>query len=87
MRTTLTIDDHLMRQLKQMARDAETPLKKVVNTALSLGLEQMQRPRARRRYRTKTFALGRPEMLLDKALAVSSALEDEELARKLALRK
>jgi hypothetical protein len=65
MRTTLTIDDHLMRQLKQMARDAETPLKKVVNTALSLGLEQMQRPRARRRYRTKTFALGRPEMLLD----------------------
>jgi hypothetical protein len=87
MRTTLTIDDHLMRQLKQMARDAGIPLKMVVNTPLSLGLERMQRPRARRRYRMKTFALGRPEVLLDKALAISSALEDEDTARKLALRK
>jgi len=83
----MTIDDHLMRQLKQMARDDGIPFKKAVNTALSLGLEQMQRPRARRRYRMKTHALGRPEMLLDKALAISSALEDEETARKLALRK
>jgi hypothetical protein len=31
--------------------------------------------------------MGRPEIMLDKALALSSLLEDEELARKLALRK
>ena len=87
MRTTLTIDDHLIRQLKQTAHGADVPLKQVVNTALRIGLEQMQHPRAKRCYRTKTFAMGRPEMLLDKALGLSSALEDEELARKLALRK
>ncbi len=87
MRTTLTIDDHLLRQLRQVAQEARIPLKRAVNMALSLGLEQMQRPRAGRRYRTKTFAMGRPETRIDKALAISTALEDEELARKLALRK
>jgi hypothetical protein len=87
MRTTLTIDDHLVRQLKQTAQGAGTSFKQVVNMASRIGLDQMQRPTKKRHYRVKTFAMGRPVMVLDKALALSSALEDEEVARKLALRK
>jgi len=44
--------------------------------------------RSPRRYRQKTFRMGfNPEVCLDKALSLASALEDEEIARKLSLRK
>jgi hypothetical protein len=83
MRTTVSIDDHLIKQLKQAALSAGVLLRQIINTALRLGLSQMQEPVSKgRRYRLKTFSMGRPKVMLDKALALSSLLEDEEIAGK-----
>ena len=38
MRTTLTIDDALLRQLRQKALDSGKPFKRVVNETLRAGL-------------------------------------------------
>ena len=38
MRTTLTVDDALLRQLRQKALDSGKPFKQVVNEALRAGL-------------------------------------------------
>ncbi len=43
--------------------------------------------RPRRRYREQTQAMGAPSVRLDKALALAAALEDEEIVRKMKLRK
>jgi len=60
--------------------------KEAVNSALRAGL--MQNKRIKRDFVQKTFALGAEQNFRwDKALAAASALEDEELARKLSLRK
>lgn len=88
MRTTLVIDDHVMRELKDKAHRTGQPLKRVVNDALRLGLAQLQRPSRKRPYRVKTYSMGYPPRVnLDKALEIASALEEEEIARKLRLRK
>lgn len=88
MRTTLTIDDQLMAELKERAHRQNLPLKQVVNQVLRRGLEADTQGAARKPFRAKTFAMGQPLVpSLDKSLAIAAALEDEELARKLALRK
>jgi hypothetical protein len=88
MRTTLTIEDYLMRDLKEEAHRRGQPLKKVVNDVLQAGLAQIRRPLARKAFRCKTYSLGQfPRVNLDKALEIASALEDDEISRKLMLRK
>lgn len=89
MRTTLTIDDDLMRQLKEIAHRQGLPLKQVVNRALRFSLEHFENQRPRQPYRCPTFSMGSPaaHLDLDKALAIAAVLEDEEVARKLELRK
>ena len=87
MRTTLTIDDQLLAELKERAHREGVPLKQVVNQVLRRGLDAPG-PAKRRRYRARTFSMGQPAVPgLDKGLAIAAALEDEETARKLALRK
>jgi hypothetical protein len=88
MRTTVDLDPHLLKRLRAEAHRRGVPFKDMLTTVLRRGLEH--RPAApAARYRCPTFAMGRqPESLnLDKALAIAGALEDEEIARKLALRK
>jgi hypothetical protein len=88
MRTTLTIDDGLLRQLRQKVLDSGKPFKQVVNETLRAGLE---RPApgplspARPRYVCPTFAMGEPRwpVNLDKALALAAELEDLEIVAKL----
>jgi hypothetical protein len=88
MRTTLVIDDHVMRELKDKAHRTGQPLKRVVNDALRVGLEQLQRPSQMKPCRVKTYSMGYPPRVnLDKAMEIASALEEEEIARKLRLRK
>jgi hypothetical protein len=90
MRTTLTIEDDLMRDLRDVAHREGLSFKQMVNRLLRLGLERMQEPRPRKRYRLPTFSMGMPvggAASLDKALAIATGLEDEEIARKLELRK
>jgi hypothetical protein len=88
MRTTLTIDDELMDRLKREAKRAKVSFKTAVNRALRLGIDRMQPPPSRRAFRQRTFRMGYPPgSRLDKALHLAALLEDEEVARKLALGK
>jgi hypothetical protein len=89
MRTTLTIDDQLAKELKDLAHRTGKPFKEVVNDTLRGGLQEKRAPRSSKPYRLKTVSLGGVlgGLNLDKALSIADALEDEEIARKLAMRK
>lgn len=88
MRTTLTIADDLLDRLKREARRSRRPLKVVVNEALRLGVDQLRPPARRQAFKQRTFRMGYPPgSSLDKALQLAARLDDEEIARKLALGK
>jgi predicted DNA-binding ribbon-helix-helix protein len=89
MRTTLTLEEQIARDLKRIARTSGKPFKIVVNETLQAGLAASQAPKKPRRYRLRTVSLGgvREGIDLDKALGVADLLEDEELGRKMDLRK
>lgn len=84
MRTTLTIDDGLLRQLRQKALDTGKPFKLVVNETLRAGLEKPATA-ARPRYVCPTFSTGplAPGVDLSKANQLAAALDDQELIKKL----
>jgi hypothetical protein len=88
MRTTIRIEDELLKRLKERALREKVSLTKLVNRTLRAGMQHSRAP-ARRpsRYREKTFSMGAPRFDLDKALAIAADLEDEEVVRKMALRK
>jgi hypothetical protein len=88
MRTTLTLDDELVDALKQKAVRDRRPFKEIVNTTLRAGLVASTQP-SPKPYRLEPVSLGRamPGINLDKALSLADSLEDEELLRKLELRK
>jgi hypothetical protein len=88
MRTTLTIDDGIAKALKELAHKAGKPFKEVVNDVLRAGLSAARAPKAKP-YRVKPVSLGgvTPGINLDKALALADALEDQEIAAELELRK
>ncbi len=90
MRTTLTIEDRIAKRLKEIAHRSERSLKEVVNETLRAGLEaEKSRSRPARRYRLETVSLG--EVVggadLDRALRIADAIEEEEIAREMELRK
>ena len=88
MRTTLRIDDALLRELKEKASEENTSMTRLVDRILRAGLRAEQHEKRRSgRHREDTFSMGRPSIDLTKALAVSSALEDDEILRKDRLRK
>jgi hypothetical protein len=89
MRTTLTIDDSTARKLKQIAHQTGKSYKQVVNETLRRGLSVDEIREQAKPYRLKPASLGKvsSEYDLDKALALSERLEDEEIVRKLGLRK
>jgi hypothetical protein len=89
MRTTLTIDDGLLRALKEIANKTDTPFKDVVDRTLRAGLEQRRRPRRTKPFGARTFAMGVPSanVDLDKARRLADELEAEEVVRKVDLRK
>ena len=80
MRTTLRIDDDLLRELKSRAADEGLSLSEVVNLVLRRSVAAPQRPR--RPFKQKTRDLGRPAFDVTKANAVVADLEDEEILRK-----
>jgi hypothetical protein len=88
MRTTLTIDDDLVRELREKAHKTGSPFKEVVNSAIREGLEQLDKPKQINPYKCKTYSLGYPPSAdLDRSLSLADRLESEEVARKLSLRK
>ncbi len=85
MRTTLTIDDPVARQLREEAHRTGKSFKAVVNETLRAGIARARVPPAGRRYRLEPVSMG--EVVgghdLDKALQLAERLEDEEIVRKL----
>jgi hypothetical protein len=88
MRITLTIDDRIAKALEDLAHRSNRPFKEVVNDTLCAGLTAKATPKAKP-YVVRPAALGgpMPGINLDKALALSDAIEGQELAAKLQLRK
>jgi len=77
-----------MTELKELSVQRKQPLKTIVNQALRAGLEVLLEPLAKRPFKSPTFSLGHPPRgTLDRAHALAFELEDEELVRKLELRK
>lgn len=87
MRTTVTLDPDVEALLRKTVRQRGVSFKEALNQAVRAGLAG-KGARGGRRYRLKTYRMGfRPEIQLDKALSLAAAIEDEEIARKLSLRK
>lgn len=88
MRTTIDIDAALLRRLRSEALKRGLSFKDAVAGALRRGLDEGAAP-SRRRYSTPSYAMGSlvQPLDLDKALAIAAGLEDEEVGRKLAMRK
>ena len=88
MRTTVRLDDDLLRELREQARREGTSLARLINRVLREGIAAMRQPGKRASpYRQKTSSMGKPKVNLDKAVALAASLEDEEVCRKLARRK
>ncbi|HYR61359.1 MAG TPA: antitoxin [Actinomycetota bacterium] len=84
MRTTITLDPDVEALIKAAMVEQHLTFKDAVNRAIRAGLA----PPSREPFRQRTFDLGfRPEIPYDKALQLAAAVEDQELARKMALGK
>jgi hypothetical protein len=84
MRTTVTLDPDTDAMVRRLMRERGLTFKQALNTAIRSGAAPTRRPR---RIATPTFDMGAPAVPLDKALRIAADLEDEELVRKLAVRK
>jgi hypothetical protein len=88
MRTTLRIDDDVMRELRRRAQEEHLSLGSLVSRLLRRALEAgPTKRRGGRRHREKVFSMGRPHLDLDKALALAASLEDQASVEKMAMRK
>ncbi len=87
MRTTLTIEDSVDKKLKKIVSQSGKTYKEVVNETLKKGLTAPKH--SRRRYTLKACSLGEvnPDYDLVKSLQIADQLEDDEIVRKLKLRK
>lgn len=85
-RTTLTLDDDLAKQLKARAHALGTSFKQVVNATLRAGLASGPGV-PRRPYKLRPASMGAPAGGIDlrKALQLADALEDAEIEHELGL--
>ena len=86
MRTTVTLDADVAARLKTVARQRGISFKQALNQAVRAGLAARREPARRLSRYTQAMGL-RPGVNLDKALQLASSLEDEEIVRKLQVRK
>ena len=84
MRTTVTLEPDVAALIQKQMQERGLSFKEAVNTAIRAGLtESGGRP-----FETPTFRMGfDPAVPWNKALALSGEFEDDELTRKLAVRK
>ena len=86
MRTTVTLEPDVEALIRRAMKERGLSFKEALNSALRMGLTQTKP--GKRGFVQKTFALGSEQNFRwDKALAAAEAIEDEELSRKLSLRK
>ena len=87
MRTTVTLDSDVERLIRDAMRERAISFKEALNGAARIGLCGKGLKRATK-FAQKSFRMGEsPEFRWDKALAFADAIEDQELSRKLTLRK
>ena len=86
MRTTITLEPDVQALIRTAMKERGISFKEALNSAVRAGLTQAKR--RQRSFVQKTFSLGGEQNFRwDKALELAAAIEDEELARKLSLRK
>ena len=86
MRTTITLVPDVQALIRTAMKERGISFKEALNSAVRSGLTQ-GKPK-RRSFVQKSFSLGGDQNFRwDNALEAAAALEDEELSRKLSLRK
>lgn len=86
MRTTVTLDPDVEALIRTAMRERGISFKEAVNSAVRAGLSREKSKR--RRFTQASYSLGGEQNFRwDKALEAAAALEDEELGRKIAMRK
>ena len=79
MRTTLALDDDVIDKAKAVAARQRMSFRAVINQALRIGLEEVEKPARRRPYRTKPHAMGlRTGYNLDNIQALLTQVEGED---------
>ena len=87
-RSTVRIDDDLMTELKALAHRENISLTRILNRVIRQGLAaSSKKPKSPKRFKEMPVAMGKPRVDIDKALTLAADLEDEEIIRKLSLRK
>jgi len=84
MRTTITLEPDVEALVKKAMREAGSSFKDVVNEALRTALTTA---RGGGPYRTPTFGMGAPRVPLERTLRLAAELVDDEIVRKIELRK
>jgi hypothetical protein len=85
MRTTLTLDEDIARQLREISRQSGESFKEVVNTTLRKGLRGEKTPHRLPRFVVKPKACGfRPGVDVLRLNRLNDELELEDFQRKLA---
>lgn len=84
MRTTVTLEPDSDAVVRRLMHERKLTFKQALNEAIRRG--SASRP-GRSAFETRTYSMGRPSLPLDKAMRLAAELEDEEIVRKLALRK
>ena len=84
MRTTVTLEPDTDAIVRRLMRERGLSFKRALNEAIRAGLPKRGPARM---FHTQTADMGPPATPIDKALRLAAQLEDDELIRKLALRK
>jgi hypothetical protein len=86
-RTTVRIDDDLMRQLKERALCKNMSVARLLNDALRAGLRVMAKPKRQNRFIQETHDMGPPLIDLTHTNALLDEWDTEESIRKMSLGK
>lgn len=85
MRTTVTLDPDVEALLRKAVRERGEPFKQVLNAAVREGLSGGKR-RPAKRFKQRTFDMGRPLVDLTKALSLAAELQDTESVARISRR-
>lgn len=90
MTATLRIDQNLIEELRAYAKQRGIALDQLINQCCRIGLDELkgrETLETQERYVEKTYNMGAPKIDLTNANHVAAQLEDEEIIRKMRLRK
>ncbi len=86
LRTTIILEPDVQALIRKAMKERGNSFKEALNSAVRTGLTHAKRKRGH--FVQKSFATGEEQNFRwDKALEAAAAIEDEELGRKLSLRK